>query len=85
MLCLFSKRLEKDRFVWPSAADGRVVITPAQLAMLLEQLTLHRYVYPVAGSARMCYDVYYRSLDHAHGTVQLAWRRFQALMVRSSA
>lgn len=34
-LCLFSKRLEKGRFVWPSA-DGRVVITPAQLAMLLE-------------------------------------------------
>lgn len=34
-LCLFSKRLEKGRFVWPSA-EGRVVITPAQLAMLLE-------------------------------------------------
>jgi len=35
-LCLFAKRLEKGRFVWPSAADGRVVITPAQLSMLLE-------------------------------------------------
>jgi transposase len=35
-LCLFAKRLEKGRFVWPSPADGRVVITPAQLAMLLE-------------------------------------------------
>lgn len=34
--CLFSKRLEKGRFVWPSPADGRVLITPAQLAMLLE-------------------------------------------------
>jgi transposase len=34
-LCLFSTRLEKGRFVWPSA-EGRVVITPAQLAMLLE-------------------------------------------------
>lgn len=34
--CLFSKRLERGRFVWPSPADGRVVITPAQLAMLLE-------------------------------------------------
>jgi transposase len=35
-LCLFAKRLEKGRFVWPSPADGRVAITPAQLAMLLE-------------------------------------------------
>lgn len=35
-LCLFAKRLEKGRFVWPSPADGRVSIAPAQLAMLLE-------------------------------------------------
>ena len=34
--CLFSKRLEKGRFVWPSPAEGRVLITPAQVAMLLE-------------------------------------------------
>jgi len=34
--CLFSKRLERGRFVWPSPADGRVTVTPAQLAMLLE-------------------------------------------------
>ena len=34
--CLFSKRLERGRFVWPSVADGKVVITPAQLSMLLE-------------------------------------------------
>jgi len=34
-LCLFAKRLEKGRFVWPSPADGKV-ITPAQLGMLLE-------------------------------------------------
>jgi transposase len=35
-LCLFAKRLERGRFVWPSAKDGGVVLTPAQLAMLLE-------------------------------------------------
>jgi transposase len=35
-LCLFAKRLEKGRFVWPSPADGKVAITPAQLSMLLE-------------------------------------------------
>ena len=25
--CLFSKRLEKGRFVWPSTADGKVMVT----------------------------------------------------------
>jgi transposase len=34
--CLFSKRLEKGRFVWPSAAQGKVTLSPAQLSMLLE-------------------------------------------------
>jgi len=35
-LCLFAKRLEKGRFVWPSSVGGSVVLTPAQLGMLLE-------------------------------------------------
>ena len=34
--CLFSKRLEKGRFVWPAAKDGKLSLTPAQLSMLLE-------------------------------------------------
>jgi transposase len=34
--CLFSKRLEKGRFVWPSAAQGKITLSPAQLSMLLE-------------------------------------------------
>jgi len=34
--CLFSKRLERGRFVWPSPSAGKVSVTPAQLAMLLE-------------------------------------------------
>ena len=34
--CLFSKRLERGRFVWPAAKDGKVCLTSAQLAMLLE-------------------------------------------------
>ena len=34
--CLFSKRLERGRFVWPSSRDGKLVIGAAQLAMLLE-------------------------------------------------
>ena len=34
--CLFSKRLEHGRFLWPSPADGVVTITPVQLGYLLE-------------------------------------------------
>lgn len=34
--CLFAKRLEHGRFVWPSAEDGKVSLSAAQLAMLLE-------------------------------------------------
>jgi transposase len=34
--CLFSKRLERGRFIWPPPADGVVTISPAQLAYLLE-------------------------------------------------
>ena len=34
--CLFSKRLERGRFVWPSPSEGKVLLTAAQLAMLLE-------------------------------------------------
>ena len=34
--CMFVKRLERGRFVWPSAKEGKVSLTPAQLAMLLE-------------------------------------------------
>lgn len=35
-LCLFAKRLERGRFVWPQATSGAVSLTPAQLSMLLE-------------------------------------------------
>jgi transposase len=36
-LCLFAKRLEKGRFVWPTTArSGAVGLSPAQLSMLLE-------------------------------------------------
>jgi transposase len=35
-LCLFAKRLERARFVWPKADSGTVSLTRAQLSMLLE-------------------------------------------------
>ncbi len=34
--CLFSKRLERGRFVWPSMAAGKLTLSTAQLAMMLE-------------------------------------------------
>ena len=34
--CLFSKRLERGRFIWPTPVDGAVAITAAQLGYLLE-------------------------------------------------
>jgi transposase len=33
--CLFTKKLERGRFIWPNAEGGAVAITPAQLSYLL--------------------------------------------------
>jgi len=41
-LCLFSKRLERGRFVWPQATSGSVALTRAQLSMLLEGIDWRR-------------------------------------------
>ena len=35
-MCLFYKRLEKGRFVWPLARERQIRISSAQLSMLLE-------------------------------------------------
>jgi transposase len=35
-LCLFAKRLEKGKFVWPPIVDGALQLTAAQLALLIE-------------------------------------------------
>lgn len=35
-MCLFAKRLEKGKFAWPPLVDGGVVLSPAQLALLVE-------------------------------------------------
>jgi transposase len=35
-LSLYAKRLERGRFIWPSAAEGVVAIRPAQLGYMLE-------------------------------------------------
>jgi transposase len=45
-LCLFAKRLEKGRFVWPPIVDGALTLTPAQLALLIEAMDWRRTVAP---------------------------------------
>ena len=34
--CLFYKRLERGRFVWPRAEEGKVSLSASQLSMMLE-------------------------------------------------
>jgi len=41
-LCLFAKRLERGRFVWPKAESGSVALSKAQLSMLLEGIDWRR-------------------------------------------
>lgn len=41
-LCLFSKRMDRGRFVWPATATGMVAMTAAQLSMLLEGIDWRR-------------------------------------------
>jgi transposase len=43
-LCLFAKRLERGRFVWPQAESGTVSLTRAQLSMLCEGIDWRRPV-----------------------------------------
>ncbi len=45
-LCLFAKRLERGKFVWPPIVDGGLILTPAQLALLLEAIDWRRTVAP---------------------------------------
>jgi transposase len=41
-MCLFAKRLERGRFVWPQATSGSVALSAAQLSMLLEGIDWRR-------------------------------------------
>jgi transposase len=41
-LCLFAKKLDRGRFIWPKAESGSVSLTRAQLSMLLEGIDWRR-------------------------------------------
>jgi len=41
-LCIFHKRLDSGRFVWPKAESGSISLTRAQLAMLCDGIDWRR-------------------------------------------
>jgi transposase len=45
-LCLFAKRLERSKFVWPPIVDGTQSVSPAQLALLVEAMGWRRTIAP---------------------------------------
>jgi transposase len=47
-MCLFAKRLERHKFVWPPIVDGTLTLTPAQLALLVEAMDWRRTIAPPA-------------------------------------
>ncbi len=40
------KRLEQGKFAWPPIVDGAIVLSPAQLALLVEAIDWRRTVAP---------------------------------------
>ena len=50
-ICLFSKRLERDKFVWPPQTGESLQLTAAQLALLIEGMDWRRTQAP-----RIYYD-----------------------------
>jgi transposase len=47
-MCLFAKRLERHKFVWPPIVDGTLTLTPAQLALLVEAMEWRGTIAPPA-------------------------------------
>jgi transposase len=45
-LCLFAKRLERSKFVWPPIVEGSTTLSPAQLALLIEAMDWRRTIAP---------------------------------------
>jgi transposase len=43
-LCLYAKRLEQGKFIWPPILDEQLHLTPAQLALLIEGIDWRRTV-----------------------------------------
>ncbi len=79
-MCLFAKRLERGRFIWPSPADGAVTITPAQLGYLLEGIDWRHAATDLAaaGGRLICAIVNHRRsavrTDAPRAVILIVWR-----------
>jgi transposase len=81
-LCLFAKRLERGKFVWPPIVDGGMLLTPAQMALLIEAIDWRRFCRdhmirppkPVGGRSSVCQGVEMLCCGRGSpvGTTQLA-------------
>jgi len=47
-VCLFAKKMERHRFVWPRTVDAQLCLSPAQLSLLIEGIDWRRTVVPDA-------------------------------------
>ena len=76
-LCLFAKRLERGRFVWPQATEGSVGLTRAQLSMLLEGIDWRRPVRTAERSWRSEFPLHhlhrFPALWSMHDSVAMAY------------
>jgi transposase len=77
-LCLYAKRLERGRFVWPLTQEGAVVLTPAQLSMKEALLAERDRLIAVRDA-----ELYSKTLQIEHLKAQLAVLR-RARFGRSS-
>ena len=71
-LCLFAKRLERGRFVWPQADKGAVCLSRAQLSMLLEGIDWRRPIRTAAPTHRGIEHLFPKMLANLHAIVKLA-------------
>jgi transposase len=72
-LCLFAKRLERGRFIWPQATSGTVSLTQAQLAMLLEGIDWRGDRYAATHIRWRCEGNIFSFLTHFNFAATKVW------------
>lgn len=45
-VCLFAKKMERHRFIWPRTVDAQLSLSPAQMSLLIEGIDWRRTVVP---------------------------------------
>ena len=58
-LSLYAKRLDRGRFIWPSASSGAVSISAAQMAYMLERHRLEKSATDMAAAERRLSQIKY--------------------------